>query len=183
MNIIAGMLQHTRRALPESPATEIIDQAAARITAMAQLHRRLYDSRAYDEGLEPVLRDVLAQAFHGLPVQVSLRIAHTKLSIDRLTAITLLVNEAALNSVKHVFRAEQGTAFEVALEEMSPGRLVLTVRDDGPGLGRAAAAGGEAQRLGMNIMRAFAGQLGGGLEMPDGPGATLRVAFAAAADG
>jgi nitrate/nitrite-specific signal transduction histidine kinase len=68
----------------------------------------------------------------------------------------------------------------VALEAAEDGRLVLTVRDDGPGLGRVAAAGSDAQRLGMNIMRAFAAQLGGGLELPDGAGATLRVAFGAA---
>jgi two-component sensor histidine kinase len=177
MNIVAGMLRHTRRGLAESPARDVIDQAAARIGALAQLHRRLYDSRAYAQGLEPVLRDVLTEAFRDLPVTIRLDIGRRTLTMDQMTAITLLVNEAALNAVKHVFRAELGSVFEVTLAELPGSRLALTMNDDGPGLGPVPPAGGATQRLGMNIMRAFAEQLGGTLETLEGPGARLRVEF------
>ena len=37
--------------------------------------------------------------------------------MDQITAIVLLVNEAAINAAKHVFRKGEGTFFEVELAE------------------------------------------------------------------
>jgi two-component sensor histidine kinase len=97
-----------------------------------------------------------------------------------MTAVALLVNEAAINAAKHVFRPGKGARFEVSLAEVEPGRIELKIRDDGPGIPQGVAAGPETQRFGLAVMRGLAGQLGGSLETPEGPGATLRVAFSRA---
>ena len=148
---------------------------------MAALHRRLYDTAAYAQGLEPILREVLAEAFRALPVQVRLEIRSGELSVfggdDRHRP---LANEAAINAAKHVFRPRKGALFEVSLAEVKPGRMQLTIRDDGSGNLFDAAPGPGTQRFGLTVMRGLAGQLGGSLEMPEGPGATLRVTFSRA---
>jgi hypothetical protein len=59
------------------------------------------------------------------------------LSLDQMTAIALLVNEAAINSAKHVFSKGLGSVFSVTLCEVN-GQLRLNVRDDGPGVGEKA---------------------------------------------
>lgn len=177
MQIVTSMLQDARRGLSDTAAVETIDQAVARVAAMAKLHRRLYDRSSYMTGLEPILRDVLAETFHDLPVETKVEIGAASLSIDQMTAILLLVNEAAINAAKHVFRLGQGTRFEVELSERVKGRLQLVVRDDGPGLAPATSAGLPARRLGMTIMQTFAGQLGGSLEVTDEAGTTLYVEF------
>jgi two-component sensor histidine kinase len=95
-----------------------------------------------------------------------------------MTAITLLVNEAAINAARHVFIPEKGAVFEVSIAEVEIGRWQLIIRDDGPGIAPATTtAGSQRQRFGLTVMRGLAAQLGGSLEMPSGPGTTIRVKF------
>jgi two-component system, sensor histidine kinase PdtaS len=180
MQVLATMLERARYSLDGAATAEILDHASARIMAMAQLHRRLHDPNAYAKGLTPLLQDLLAELFQGLPVIVSLDICDDVLSFNQLTSITLLVSEAAMNAAKHVFRRKQGSTFEVTLTEGDEGRLRLVIRDDGPGIAAAADAGPRRKKLGTSIMEAFAQQLGGTLAVGEFPGATLTVEFASA---
>ena len=179
MQVVAATLQTARSEIRDPAMGEIVDLATSRIVAMGKLHRRLYDSAAYAEGLEPILRDVLDETFDKLPVRVIVAIEPRNLSLDQMIAILLLTNEAAINAAKHVFRSEQGTLFEVTLSMRKAGQLTLLIRDDGPGLGPVRQAGPRTQRLGMTIMKAFADQLGGPLRILDGQGTTLSVDFPA----
>ncbi|WP_431269307.1 sensor histidine kinase [Dankookia sp. P2] len=178
MQLVASTLHVAQRRITDPEAREVIGQATARVDAMARLHRKLYDPDSYRNGLEPVLREVLGETFQGLPVRLDIRLAPGPLTIGQMTAIVLLVNEAAINAAKHVFRPEQGSAFEVALRPGADGRLLLEMRDDGPGLGPAQPGGEASRRLGMTIMQSLARQLGGCLEVLDGPGMALGVHFA-----
>ena len=177
MQFVASMLSLARRAVSDVSAAEVLDQAASRIYAMGRLNRRLSDPAAYQEGLQDVLREVLDEVFHDIPVNVHLDVRARVLPVDHMTAIALLVSEAATNAAKHVFRPEQGSLFEVCLSEIPNGRLQLLVRDDGPGLAEMPAPSGAAQKLGMRIMQALAGQLGGSLRFERGAGTTLLVDF------
>ena len=177
LQIVAATLQTTQRSLQDPAASQALNLALGRIHSMAGLHRRLYDAAAYAQGLEPILGDVLAETFRGLPVDVRLEIRCGGLSVGQMTAIALLVNEAAFNAAKHVFRPRKGSLFEASLKEVQRGRVQLTIRDDGPGIPFEAAAGPQTQRFGLTVMRGLADQLGGSLEIFEGPGATLRVKF------
>ena len=179
MQFVASMLSLARRAVSDVAAAEVLDQAASRIYAMGRLNRRLSDPAAYQEGLQVVLREVLDEAFHDMSVNVHLDVHARVLPVDHMTAIALLVSEAATNAAKHVFGPEQGSLFEVCLSEGLNGRLQLLVRDDGPGMAEMPAPSGAAQKLGMRIMQALAGQLGGSLRFERGAGTTLLVDFMA----
>lgn len=177
LQIVAATLQKAKLGVKEPAAVQAIDTALDRIYSMAGLHRQLYDAAAYSKGLEPILNELLTETFRGLAVDVRLDIRSYDLAVGEMTAIALLVNEAAINAAKHVFRPETGSLFEVRLTELERGRSQLTIRDDGPGIAPEAAAGPQAQRFGLAVMRGLAGQLGGTLEMPQGPGTTLIVRF------
>jgi two-component sensor histidine kinase len=96
--------------------------------------------------------------------------------MDQMTAIALLVNEAALNAAKHVFSKGLGKRFDVALSTNESGRLHLVIKDDGPGMS-AEAIDAQVRSLGMGIMEAFAQQLGGKLAIGQGAGTSLSVEF------
>ena len=146
--------------------------------AMSQLHRRLNDGTAFTYGLNTLLREMLSNAFRDLPVTFHVDVGDIPdLSIDQMTAIALLVNEAALNAAKHVFSKGLGKRFDVALsKDQSTGRLHLLIEDDGPGMS-AEVVEEQARSLGMGIMESFAKQLGGPLEIGQGAGTSLRVEF------
>ncbi|HEY8126749.1 MAG TPA: DUF4118 domain-containing protein [Methylocystis sp.] len=176
LQIVLAMVSSARRGVFDGTAAERIAAAEDRIAAMSALHRRLYDETTYEQGLAPILHEMLRHDFGDLPIKVTLDICpDAKLTLDRMTAVLLLVNEAALNAVKHAFGKGAGSTFEVSLLRQANGRLRLLIRDDGPGIApESAAASGS---LGISIMQAFARQLGGSLEMNAGAGTTLIVEF------
>jgi two-component sensor histidine kinase len=93
-----------------------------------------------------------------------------------MTPIVLLVTEAATNSAKHVFRQGRGSRFDVSMNDVEPGRLILLIRDDGPGIAQAEAPA--ASSLGLRIMRGLATQLGGCLVIENLEGTVVSVTFA-----
>lgn len=177
LQLVVALLRNAQRNLRNPVlAAQTLNEAEERIIAMSQLHRRLHDGTAYGNGLEPLLREMLANAFRDLPVKATVDIKGApELSIDQMTAISLLVNEAALNAAKHVFSKGLGARFNVSLAKDAAGRLLLQISDDGPGMLESADPMGS---LGMGIMEAFATQLGGSLEVARGAGTSLSVQFA-----
>ncbi|WP_424360727.1 DUF4118 domain-containing protein [Methylocystis parvus] len=178
LQLVVSLLRHAQRNLrnPVVAAETLVD-AEERIMAMSQLHRRLNDGTAFTYGLNTLLREMLSNAFRELPVTFQVDIGDMPdLSIDRMTAITLLVNEAALNAAKHVFSKGLGTRFDVALSKDESGHLHLLIKDDGPGMS-AEVIDAQARSLGMGIMESFAKQLGGPLEIAQEAGTSLRVEF------
>ncbi|MEK4031568.1 sensor histidine kinase [Methylocystis sp. IM3] len=158
-------------------AAENLNHAEERLLSMSQLHRRLYGEPAFVNGLEPLLREVLSMVLHDFPVAIHTCVEDVPgLSIDQMTAIVFLVNEAALNAAKHAYSKGLGNRFDVSLTRDMRGRLILSIIDDGPGID-AQASDTRTSSLGIGIMEAFANQLGGQLEIRQGVGASFSVAF------
>jgi two-component sensor histidine kinase len=172
--IVAATLHKARRNVTDKAAADALEHATFRIESLGKLHRRLYNPAAYDDGLSPILREVLADTFQNVTVELRLDIASQNLSVAQMTTIVLLVNEAAINAAKHVFARRQGTRFAVSLRTQDRQRVLL-VSDDGPGL--RLPEGGPSSRYGLNVMRGLAAQLGGQMEIVEGEGAIIRVAF------
>ena len=173
--IVAATLQKARGRVADPAAIEAVDHAASRIVSLARLHRRLYDPTSYEKGLAPILREVLEETFHGLDVDLQFDLSGELLSMGQMTSIVLLVNEAAINSAKHVFRLDRGRTFAISLH-VDKAKHTLTIRDDGPGFGPTVAETSNS-RYGLAVMRGLANQLGGVFEIVDEPGAVIRVAF------
>jgi two-component sensor histidine kinase len=179
LQLAVTMLQNAKRTLSKNPtaANDAMTAAQDRIWALAQLNRRLYDGAAAREGLASILEEALSDTFGQTPVRVVVDVAETELSLPHMTAMVLLVSEAATNALKHAFCDGKGALFEVKLSKLHDGRLQLQIRDDGPGIDPATALDPRKGSLGMGIMQAFARQLGGTLKVSGPPGTTLTVEF------
>jgi two-component sensor histidine kinase len=182
LQMVVALLRNAQRNLRNpAAAAEKLTQAEERILAMSQLHRRLHDGTAHANGIESILQEMLEETFRDFDVDLALDVEEeADLSIDQLTAMTLLVHEAALNAAKHVFREGKGSHFEVSLSKQENGRLRLFIRDDGPGIDPQKTAETRTMRsLGISIMQAFATQLGGTLQFSGDSGTIISVEFAA----
>jgi two-component system, sensor histidine kinase PdtaS len=178
LQLVVALLRNAQRNLRNPVlAAETLTDAEERIMAMSQLHRRLNDGTAFTYGLNTLLREMLSNAFRDLPVTFQVDVGDIPdLSIDQMTAIALLVNEAALNAAKHVFSKGLGRRFDVSLSKDESGHLHLVIKDDGPGMS-TEVIDAQARSLGMGIMESFAKQLGGPLEIGEGGGTSLSVEF------
>ena len=125
MQVVASTLSTAGRGLKDRAATKVIEYAAARVRSMSKLYRQLYQPSAYEFGLETVLRDVLGEVFRGLPVTVEINVQAGQLSVRAMTAVVLLVNEAAINACKHVFCPRRGKVFSVSLREGPDGEMEM----------------------------------------------------------
>jgi two-component sensor histidine kinase len=177
LQFIASMLVLARQqAAQGEDAVAVLDDAAARIDATGKLHRRMHDTTQYQLGLEPLLRDILADLFADVSVTIHIDTGGVKLPLSQMTPVVLLVTEAATNALKHVFRRGLGRRFSVTLAPAGE-MLDLSIRDDGPGLGAEAAAATRHSGLGMQIMDSLAQQLGGPLELAEQGGLVVQVRF------
>ena len=178
LQLAVALLRNAQRNLRDPVlAAQTLHDAEERIMALSKLHRRLGDGTAFSSGLDVLLRELLSEVFGDLPVTFRVDVSVSPdLSINQMTALALLVNEAALNASKHVFSKELGTWFNVSLSKDARGYYHLKVEDDGPGM-PAERIDTQARSMGLIIMDSFAKQLGGRLEVGQGSGALLNVHF------
>ncbi|MGJ0509524.1 MAG: sensor histidine kinase [Methylocystis sp.] len=179
LQVVTALINNARRKMRESPmaAEEALAQAESRIHSMSELHRRLYRAQIATIELKPILQDALTEMFHAYEVDLNLDIRSTDLTVDQITALILLVNEAATNSIKHAFSPRLGRHFSVSLSKIRNGPHHLVITDDGTGIQDAKGAG-PYHSLGMGIMEALARQLGGSLEiLSSDQGTRLIVEF------
>lgn len=95
----------------------------------------------------------------------------------RLLTLSLLISELLTNSFKHAFRPGQAGEIRITLREDSAETLVLTVADNGRGMGQAVA--GKSRGLGTAIAKGLVNQLGGTIDVVSDGGVRTTVRFPA----
>jgi serine/threonine-protein kinase RsbW len=100
-----------------------------------------------------------------------------ELSDEVLADLKLALTEAASNSVRHAYSADNGTGVVEISYELRPDRLVIEVTDEGEGFDPAEAKGPPEELseggLGIAIIRAIADEVEIGTQ-PGGRGSRLR---------
>lgn len=179
----ALLAMHKRRSSRYPEAVAALDDAASRLDSMARIHRRLYDPTNIDLPIgsyfEALVRDVLDSAGRG-DVTIRAQSDVERLDVNRLLTLSLVVSELAVNAAKHAFPDGTGT-FEVSLTRRGE-RLLLVVRDDGPGLPEGFGAPG-GDRLGFRVLSSFARTLDGTFSFRSDGGAVTELDFPAATGG
>ncbi|TGN37862.1 sensor histidine kinase, partial [Paracoccus liaowanqingii] len=150
------------------------------VTTIAQVHDRLWRA---DEVHSVQLAAFLGELCDQLrttarPGQtLSCTFAPVSIATDQAVPLALLVNELVTNAFKYAYPEGAGDV-QIALEEAGPGRLRLTVSDQGRGLPPdfdAEASGS----LGMTLIAGLSSQLRGQMEWQDGgPGTRFVLDFA-----
>jgi two-component sensor histidine kinase len=95
------------------------------------------------------------------------------LDLSSVTALGLVIAELVSNSYEHAFAGRAGNIEVTVKQEVTPGRGIVTIRDDGIGFLPAA----ESKRRGIGLTRRLMEQIGGTLEVNDGPGTTWTLHF------
>jgi two-component sensor histidine kinase len=152
-----------------------LDKIASLIQAISLAH----DQLAPRHGSQVVkLADYLRALCHSIRqqvdgIEIELEADEMELPVDRALALGLILNEAAVNSIKHAFNGDGGR-IAVRLESgIGYGEGRLCVADNGSGF--AAPRGGGS---GLKFMTSLARQIGGTLEQQSsGEGTTILVSF------
>ena len=175
LQVVTSMLYLQANAANDTTLAEHLAEASSRVSAVGRAYERLaYDENVETIALDPYLKDVCADAVR---VSSQCRLEFTAdprihVNADRAIPIALIANELVTNATKHA--SPEGTPaghIEVRLTEATGSKLLLSVRDNGPGL-PADFDITKSKGLGMRVIVALTKQLGGSITHRSGADGT-----------
>jgi two-component sensor histidine kinase len=182
LQIVSSLLNLQAGKIIDPAAREALSQTRARIGALAQIHRLLYEeSHDSDHGNVNIasLLNALCSQLRALhrgqsDVHLSCDAASQTVPINNAVPLTLLAVEAVTNAYRHGFPAGQSGAIILHFD-VSDNQSTLSVSDDGIGF----EATQETASMGRQLMDAFAQQLGGVLNIVSAPsrGTVVRLTY------
>ena len=186
LQIVSSLLNLQSRRIEDPAAKEALDQTRARIGALAQIHRLLYEDAnesAHGEVDIALLLDQLTiqlRALHRHQSNIDLIcvVQPHLVPVDSAVPLSLFAVEAITNVYRHAFPADAPGSAKITYS-VTDNEACLAVRDDGVGYN----SGDEARSMGHQLMTAFAHQLGGKMEIVrgDGSGTTVTLIYPLAA--
>jgi PAS domain S-box-containing protein len=153
-----------------------------RIRSMALVHERLYRTGDLsDIDLNDYILSLVGELSHSFAVtdRIEFSVGARELYLDIDTAIpcALIVNELVTNAIKHAFPGGMHGTVTVDFTRDASGRCRLLVADNGAGFREGSEQ--RAGSLGMQLVSALVGQLGGSLVRGDGEGTRFVIEFMA----
>jgi two-component sensor histidine kinase len=159
LQLVASLLTLQRSRLADADAVQALDDAIARVRAVAQAHRALHrssDLRTLAFG--QMLRDLCNHAGQLNPAVAIECVTEDGLDLDAERAIPLglAVSELLTNAIKHAYpEGEPGTVRAAAV--LVGGDLEITISDQGVGMSPEREG---SANLGSTIVRSLAKQVG-----------------------
>jgi len=182
MQVVSSLLAMQSMRASDPATVAAFEQSQDRIRSMALIHEQLYrsddlasiDIGSYLKPLTQHLQDSVAGAGR---MRIELDVTPLSVDVDQALACGLIVNELVTNALKHAYPDGREGVVRVRLAPCGEGECMLSVADDGPGLGEAQE--GRPKTLGLSLVQTLARQLRGRVELGSGPGTEVRVIFRA----
>ncbi|MCW0046046.1 response regulator [Brevundimonas sp. BT-123] len=181
LQLVSSFMSLQMRHVTDQGAKDALRESQARIEAVAHVHRRLYTSGdmshvAMDEYLVGLM-DELSKSIgpdDGSP-KLTLDAEPLSVTTDQAVSIGVIVTELVTNAVKYAYAPGQGGEIRIHMRRENEHRVMLTVEDDGPGMGDGTPKG---TGLGGKIISAMASGLRSAVEF-DGAhkGVRARLSF------
>jgi two-component sensor histidine kinase len=172
LQLIASLILLQSRRTPDEAARTALKTVLERVTAVATVHRRLFqgDPLAFD--VAEFMRDLtgdLAAAAGRDDLQIVLELDPVVIPASSAAAFALVVNELLGNALKHAFPIGRAGRIAVSLADQGA-TLQLTIADNGVGMGDGGPG------FGSTIVKLLCQQLHAELETIDtNPGLRVTV--------
>ncbi len=149
-----------------------LDHVASRINAISLAHDQLAPRH---EGQTVRLSDYIRALCSAIrqqieDVEVDVESDELELSIDRALPVGLILNETAMNSIKHAFGPDGGRIAVRLVGGVGFGEARLTVSDNGRGICKVSENGS-----GLKLIASLARQIGGTIEQESSDSGTTTI--------
>ena len=181
LQILSAFVNLQAAGVASDEAKNALKDTQQRIAAIAQVHRRLYNSddiASIDmaEYLQPLAEELAATwSTPSSPRKVSLDADAVRLKTDRAVSVGIIVSELVGNACKYAYEGNRAGEVRICLK-LSDKRFLLSVEDDGPGFDPLAKPKGTG--IGTRLIKAMAQSLNAELDYGAGPGARIAVSAA-----
>jgi two-component sensor histidine kinase len=180
LQIVSSLLTLQAGQITDKAAKEALTQARARIGALAQIHRLLYEEEHDGDFVDVprLLADLCANLRslhrHQLGIDLHCEATPQQLPASLAVPLSLFMVEVITNCYHHAFPGKRSGLITVR-SAVENGRGLLTIRDNGIGFDSQAVT----SSMGQQLMSAFAGQLGGSCDIApaEGGGALVTLDY------
>ena len=166
MQVISSLLALQSYEVDDAKAKQAFTESRQRILAMAEVHKKIYESPDL-AGIDFLsylgyLARTFAANYRAVPVQVQLEGEPIKLGVEQAVPLGLIANELLNNAYKHAFPlgqvSEPIVRIDLKLEPHPEGQqIALRIADNGVGV--ADDINLQSGSLGMTIIQALLDQL------------------------
>ena len=166
LQLVSAFIHMQARALDDPAAKAALADTQARITAIAQVHKRLYTSDdvegvAMDDYLAALVGELEATwSTPDSPRALRLAADPIRLATDRAVSLGVIVNELVSNACKYAYPSGQPGEIRIDLARDGERDFILRVEDDGAGLTSMTPKG---TGIGTKLIGAMATSLGSSL--------------------
>lgn len=182
LQIISSLLSWQVDMIEDPQVLRIIKDSQSRISAMAMIHERMYQSpdlaqMAFDEYLHQLVS--YAFSVYGHPTQgIQLRFAIEPVALNLETALPcgLIAYELVTNALEHAFPEGRSGTVQVTLARLSPGQYQLTVQDDGIGF-PAGVDFRHTNSMGLQLVCGLTQQIKGTIDLKTDQGTQFQLTF------
>ena len=185
LQLICSLLSIQERELGDTLAARALEDCAARVQAIAQIHEQMYQSSdlaqlSFSEHLRS-LTSYVQRVGGSSRVEFALDIGDgVTLGVDRAIPCAMIVHELVVNCFKHAFRDGKRGTVTVSCRREAGSLVSVAVQDDGVGMPEHSSdrsADGCGTGLGWTLIRALARQLDGTLRVQRGAGTRVELRF------
>lgn len=179
LQVVQSLLKMRARLLPAGESREAFNTTVERVSAMALLHERLYQTPdlaglPLSNYVRDLFRDVVASnSLESGQIQLELDADDIPLKIEFGIPFGLLMNELLCNSMKHAFPDGRRGTISVSVHRI-PGAVRIVVEDDGQGLPENFDPAATPS-MGLKLAASLARQLGGKLEFRSRTGCRVQA--------
>ncbi len=181
LQLVSSLVHMQASALKPGEAKDALKDTQARISAIMQVHRRLYTSDDVERvDMREYLASLVQELEHSLPAggadrAIRLTSDAIELATDKAVSLGVIVAELVTNAYKYAYAPDRAGEIRVSLRELGP-KLRLTVEDDGQGMAAGSAPKGTG--LGQKVIAAMASSLASRIEFDTAhPGVRAALAF------
>ncbi len=179
LQIVSSLLQMRGRRIADAALRAAFTETEARVKAMALVHESLYrEASLASIDFGHYLKNLAAQLLAtlnagGAVVSLETECASIRIPVDTAIPLGLIATELVTNALKHAYRDRATGRLRLVLAAAEPGRILLSVSDDGPGM----PAGGPSSEgsLGLTLIRMLVSQVRGELTLTPGPGGGWHI--------
>ena len=175
LQLVSSLLGIQSRRAADPNTRRSLEDASARVTAIAELHRNLYRGDRPDTvELASYLRQLCADLSSTIPQsaeEVKLSTEPMDLPVDTVVPLALIVSELFTNALKHAGVKGRPGRVTVTQERLPQGGARIVVADSGPGKAADAVPG-----FGTSLIQSLARQIGASItESCDAGGTRVTI--------
>jgi PAS domain S-box-containing protein len=182
LQVISSLVDLQADALDNPDLRVLFEDVRDRVRSMALVHEKLYQSESlarveFSEYAQTLL-DYLWRAHGGSAgtIRLTLDLEPASFSVEKAVPCGLILNELAVNALKHAFKGRTDGEVTVSLHLGPESEVSLGVSDNGVGFA-SDVDWQQAPSLGLRLVRILAKQLKGTVKMSTNNGTEFRITF------